>query len=221
MRKLPGAAQLRGRTRRGPASVRRPSRLVQRNLHGVTPPASRASNAGMRRAAAASARGPWPRGLTSPPLGARNKGGRLTAADMDPGRRQFARLSPWACGNGTHRYLTGNSLSVRVASGRRTSISAVALFHRPPACVPSMRDDHWPAPRRRPQGSMHRLVAQGNMRPMVAFLFSLGGRKIGAGMRGHLAKCALASKLSTPCHTVSIFGAKTSTGRNERSEHSR
>jgi len=41
----------RGRTRRGPASVRRPSRLVQRNLHGVTPPASRASNAGKRRAA--------------------------------------------------------------------------------------------------------------------------------------------------------------------------
>jgi len=41
----------RGRTRRGPASARRPSRLVQRYLRGVTPPASRASNAGRRRAA--------------------------------------------------------------------------------------------------------------------------------------------------------------------------
>jgi len=36
----------RGRTRRGPASARRPSRLVQRYLNGVTPPASRASKCG-------------------------------------------------------------------------------------------------------------------------------------------------------------------------------
>jgi hypothetical protein len=35
----------------GPASARRPSHLAQRNLNGVTPPASRASNAGRRRAA--------------------------------------------------------------------------------------------------------------------------------------------------------------------------
>ena len=106
----------RGRTRRGPASARRPSRLVQRYLNGVTPLASRASNAGRRRAAAASARGPWPRGLTSGPLGRPRsrsrtfpppdpeptrhscqsvkakgqKGGRLTAASLIVGQRQVA-----------------------------------------------------------------------------------------------------------------------------------
>jgi len=36
---------------------------------GVTPPASCTSHAGRRRAAAASARGPWPRSLTSDPVG--------------------------------------------------------------------------------------------------------------------------------------------------------
>jgi hypothetical protein len=41
----------RRRSWRGPASARRPSRLGQRSLRGVTPPASRASNAGKRRAA--------------------------------------------------------------------------------------------------------------------------------------------------------------------------
>jgi hypothetical protein len=40
------------RSRRGPASVRRPSRLEQRQRDGVTPPASRASHAGRRRTAA-------------------------------------------------------------------------------------------------------------------------------------------------------------------------
>jgi hypothetical protein len=59
------------RSWRGPASVRRPSRLVQRNLRGVTPPASRASHAGRRRAASASARRPWPRSLAPDPLGGR------------------------------------------------------------------------------------------------------------------------------------------------------
>jgi len=39
------------RSWRGPASVRRPSRLFQRDLHGGTPPASRDSHAGRRRAA--------------------------------------------------------------------------------------------------------------------------------------------------------------------------
>jgi hypothetical protein len=43
------------------------------NLHGVTPPASRDSYAGRRRAAQASARGPWPCSLGSDPLGGRAK----------------------------------------------------------------------------------------------------------------------------------------------------
>jgi len=41
----------RRRSWRGPASVRRPSRLAQRYVGGVTPPASRASHASRRRAA--------------------------------------------------------------------------------------------------------------------------------------------------------------------------
>jgi len=59
----------RRRSWHGPAPARRPSRLVQRNLRGVTPPASRASHAGMRRAALPWPSGPWPRSLTSDPLG--------------------------------------------------------------------------------------------------------------------------------------------------------
>ena len=86
----------RGRTRRGPASARRPSRLLQRHLNGVTPPASRASNAGRRRAAAASARGPWPRGLTSRPLARPMKEAASPAATMDSGQGQSCR-SPARC----------------------------------------------------------------------------------------------------------------------------
>jgi hypothetical protein len=48
----------------GPASVRRPSRLLYRQRGGVTPVADRVAlpqlNRGNRRAALASARGPWP-----------------------------------------------------------------------------------------------------------------------------------------------------------------
>src|SRR4051794_30770304 len=42
---------------------------LSQNLNGVTPPASRASHAGRRRAALPQPRGPWPRSLTSDPLG--------------------------------------------------------------------------------------------------------------------------------------------------------
>jgi len=46
-----GRGPTRRRSRRGPASVRRPSRLERRQRDGVTPPASRDSHAGRRRAA--------------------------------------------------------------------------------------------------------------------------------------------------------------------------
>src|SRR3954452_21631935 len=47
----PSRRLTRRRSRRGPDSVRRPSRLFQRYLSGVTPSAPRTSNAGRRRAA--------------------------------------------------------------------------------------------------------------------------------------------------------------------------
>jgi len=59
----------RPRSRRGPASARRPSRLVKSNHHGGARPASRDSHAGRPCAALASGRGPWPRSLGPSPLG--------------------------------------------------------------------------------------------------------------------------------------------------------
>jgi len=75
----------RRRSRRGPASIRRPSRLEQRQLHGVTRSASRTSNAGRPRAASASARGPWPRSLAPSPLGGPEKEAAF-AATIDNGQ---------------------------------------------------------------------------------------------------------------------------------------
>ena len=59
----------RRRSWRGPASVRRPSRLVRIKPDGAARPASRDSHACTPSAALASARGPWPRSLASDPLG--------------------------------------------------------------------------------------------------------------------------------------------------------
>jgi death-on-curing protein len=71
-------ARFRGRLTRarswhGPASARRPSRLVKARHHGGTRLSSRASNAGKPRAAPASARGPWPCSLTAGSLGGRGQ----------------------------------------------------------------------------------------------------------------------------------------------------
>jgi len=80
-----GSGLTRRRSWRGPTSVRRPSRLCQRQRDGVTPPASRASHAGRRRAASASGRGPWPRSLAPSPLGGREKEA-ASAATIDIGQ---------------------------------------------------------------------------------------------------------------------------------------
>ena len=105
----------RGRTRRGPASARRPSRLVQRNLGGVTPPASRASNAGMQRAALPQPRGPWPRGLTSTPLG-RHRSSRLHSSPP-PGPQRIAHRS---------NMRTADALSTQVAQPADLGMLAAA-----------------------------------------------------------------------------------------------
>ena len=81
----------RRRSCRGPASVRQPSCLVQRKRDGVTPPASRASHAGRRRAASASARGPWPRSLAPSPLGRPSPYGRRLPP---PARLSWSRSAP-------------------------------------------------------------------------------------------------------------------------------
>jgi hypothetical protein len=63
-----GAVQL--HTEAGTARLRPGGRAAseRQKQDGVTPPASRASHAGRRRAASASARGPWPRSLACWPL---------------------------------------------------------------------------------------------------------------------------------------------------------
>jgi len=133
----------RGRTRRGPASARRPSRLVRRYLSGVTPPASRASNAGKRRAATASARGPWPRGLTSGPLG-RHRSPQLHASPSHPGvvtRMSASQLTEHSSGNPYHwRFRPSNRLlfkptRLEVSRHMRNAFRAPAMAKCARACA--------------------------------------------------------------------------------------
>jgi hypothetical protein len=67
-RKIAHRGLTRGRSWHGPASARRPSRLVKSKPHGVTRRAFARLKCGAPRAALTSARGPWPCSLTTDPL---------------------------------------------------------------------------------------------------------------------------------------------------------
>jgi len=130
----------RRRSWRGPASARRPSRLVQRNLHGVTPSASRTSHASSPRAALPWPRGPWPCSLTSDPLG-RPRLSRPHLFPRPPGQLTNYLLEgqSWALGQRAPRYCGLTVVSSNVycagiplAAPRGERSGATTLPLRPP-----------------------------------------------------------------------------------------